>query len=169
MAGDLPGHFAMSRTLTPAAPSAVLATGAVRLALAAPGLSRFSRLRREAEQAVMAFRHRRETHRSSPLWSLALGQPGKAEKAAGPFDGVTSRKMEVEHRHCSALLEAHELNVELIEALPRFGHIHGPTQARADMARAAAPAPLPVIVRNTGLRFVDHRKNSGRQGRFRPL
>ena len=67
------------------------------------------------------------------------------------------------------LLEAHELNVELIEALPGFGQefissTDGPTQARADKARAAAPAPLPVIVRNTGLSFVDHRKNSVRGG-----
>jgi hypothetical protein len=43
------------------------------------------------------------------------------------------------------LLEAHELDVELIEAFPGFGQeftqqfIHGPTQARADKARAAPP------------------------------
>ena len=99
-----------------------------------------------------------------------MGQPGEpvqAEKAARSFDGMDQPEDGVEHLGVvRLLLEAHELNVELIEALPGFGQeftqqlIHGPTQARADKARAAAPAPLPVIVRNTGLRFVDHRKNS---------
>ena len=62
-----------------------------------------------------------------------LGEPVQAEKAARPFDGVDQPEDGVEHLGIvRLLLEAHELNVELIESLPGFGQeftqelVHGP-------------------------------------------
>ena len=75
-----------------------------------------------------------------------LGEAVQAEKAASPFDGMDQPEDGVEHLGIvRLLLEAHELNVELIEPLAGFGQkftqelVHGPTQARANKARAAAP------------------------------
>ena len=47
-----------------------------------------------------------------------LGEAGQAEEAAGPFDGVDQPEDRVEHLGVvRLLLETHELDVELIEAL----------------------------------------------------
>ena len=55
-----------------------------------------------------------------------LGEAGQAEKAARSFDGVDQPEDGVEHLGIvRLLLEAHELDVELIEALAGFGQEFG--------------------------------------------
>ena len=89
---------------------------------------------------------------------LELSEPRQAEKAACAFERVHQSKDGVEHLGIvRILLEAHELDVELVKVLAGLGQefarelVHTPPPARAKLARApSSPEPFAASARIPG-------------------